>query len=143
MAKDTVNLASEKVGWAYSEARDMSFSGSEKRCRSYNAKTPEGFELRAYERPSFEGWTAQVLGTDGSLMSSSDGMDSAVAAALRCERTAAQFAAEGAFTKTQLDAIDGTRLSDRASRAIAACSAAPNPIPRPRALPGRDSAERA
>lgn len=107
--------------WHFATATDIDFSGAERTCRIFSAEL-EGYELKVYERPSFDGFVAEIFDTESRCtIERSAGIESALDAAASAAERAATFAKEGIHAP--VSQRDGEPLAARAAAATLASDA--------------------
>ncbi len=77
----TYTLPDNSLFWDYRKTEEIDFDHIPRICRSFYAETGD-YKLSVYERPNHEGFTAEILDTEGKrIIDSADGIGSALDAA--------------------------------------------------------------
>jgi|GEM_PF-594272 len=118
-------LPKDSPRWDFETARDIDFGHAERTCRSFEAEMG-GYRLRAYERPSFEGFATELIdGKTGSILLHGEGAKSALDAAKSLIGGAKECIANDVHDPNRLR--DLRPLGDRAGQAREAARAASAP----------------
>lgn len=107
--------------WHFATATEIDFSGAEKTCRIFSADF-EGYELKVYERPSFDGFVMEIFDKGSKCtIERSEGIESAWDAAVNAAERAATFAREGIHAPVSQRDVES--LAARAATATLASGA--------------------